>query len=82
MEKIRIICVGKLKEPFYLQAQEEYRKRLSRSCQLEILELPEQRLPEDPSPAQIQKALAAEAEAILPRIAMAPHRAWRLAQRT
>lgn len=69
MEKIRIICVGKLKEPFYLQAQEEYRKRLSRSCQLEILELPEQRLPEDPSPAQIQKALAAEAEAILPRIA-------------
>ena len=64
MQRISLICVGKLKESFYLQAVEEYAKRLSRFCRLEIVELPEQRLPESPSPAQIQAALAKEAQAI------------------
>jgi 23S rRNA (pseudouridine1915-N3)-methyltransferase len=56
--------VGKLKEKFYTDASAEYAKRLSRFCKLEILELPEERLPESPSPAQIEAALAREAEAI------------------
>lgn len=64
MQKITILCVGKLKEKFYLDAAAEYSKRLQRLCRLEIIELPESRLPEEPSPAQIQQALAAEAEAI------------------
>ena len=70
MQKITILCVGKLKERFYLDAAAEYVKRLSRCCKLELLELPEQRLPEDPSPAQIAQALETEASAIrekLPR---------------
>ncbi|MBR4578788.1 MAG: 23S rRNA (pseudouridine(1915)-N(3))-methyltransferase RlmH [Oscillospiraceae bacterium] len=41
MLRVRLICVGKLKESFYQQAVEEYRKRLGRYCELEILELPE-----------------------------------------
>ena len=64
MQKITILCVGKLKEKFYLDAAAEYSKRLQRLCRLEIIELPESRLPEEPSPAQIQQALTAEAEAI------------------
>ena len=59
-----IICTGKLKEKFYLDAAAEYAKRLSRFCTLTILELPEERLPESPSPAQIEAALAREADAV------------------
>lgn len=61
---MNIICVGKLKEKFYADAAAEYVKRLQRHCKLEILELPETRLSEDPSPAEIQKALADEAQQI------------------
>ena len=64
MQKVTILCVGKLKEKFYTEAVAEYSKRLSRFCKLDILELPEERLPEDPSPAQIGAALAKEADAI------------------
>jgi len=64
MQKVSVICVGKLKEKFYAEASAEYAKRLSRFCKLEILELPEERLPEDPSPAQIEAALSKEADAI------------------
>ena len=64
MQKVSIVCVGKLKERFYTEASAEYQKRLQRHCKLEILELPEQRLPEDPSPAQIEQALSREAEAL------------------
>jgi len=60
--------VGKLKEKFYAEAAAEYGKRLSRYCKLEVVELPEERLPEAPSPAQIDAALAKEAEAILGRL--------------
>ena len=64
MQKVTIICTGKLKEKFYLDAAAEYAKRLSRFCTLTILELPEERLPESPSPAQIETALAREADAV------------------
>ena len=68
MQKITILCVGKLKEKFYLDATAEYAKRLSRYCKLDILELPESRIPEEPSPAQIQQALDAEAAAITAKL--------------
>ena len=64
MQKVSIICVGKMKEKFYIDAAAEYVKRLSRFCKLEITELPEDRLPDDPSQAQIDAALAKEADAI------------------
>ena len=64
MQKVTILCVGKLKEKFYADAVSEYGKRLSRFCKLEITELSEERLPEDPSPAQIEAALGKEADAI------------------
>lgn len=68
MQKVSIICVGKLKEKFYFQAAAEYVKRLQRHCKLEIIELPESRLSDTPSPAEIKKALSAEAAAIRERL--------------
>lgn len=70
MQKVTLLCVGKLKEKFYADAVAEYAKRLGRFCKLEILELPEARLGESPSPAEIEKALSDEAARIeekLPR---------------
>ena len=67
MQRVTVLCVGKLKEKFYLEAAAEYVKRLQRFCKLELVELPESRLPESPSPAEVQRALAAEAVAIRER---------------
>jgi len=72
MQRVMIICVGKMKEKFYIEAAAEYVKRLSRHCKLEILELPEQRLPESPAPAEIERALAKEAEAIRAKLPPSP----------
>lgn len=68
MRKITVLCVGKLKERFYAEACAEYQKRLSRCCKLEVLELPEQRLGDAPSPAEIARALDREADALRERL--------------
>jgi 23S rRNA (pseudouridine1915-N3)-methyltransferase len=47
--KIRVICVGKIKENFYTDAVEEYSKRLSRYCKLEIVELTDEKTPDNAS---------------------------------
>lgn len=61
---ITVICVGKLKEKFYIDAAAEYTKRLSGYCKLKLLELAEEKLPQSPSQAQIDNALQKEAAAI------------------
>ena len=68
MQKVTLLCVGKLKEKFYADACAEYRKRLTRYCKLDVIELAEERLPDDPSPAQIDAALAKEADAIAEKL--------------
>ena len=65
MRDVQLICVGKLKESFYREACGEYSKRLSAYCRLTITELQEERLPQNPFPAQIQAALDREGAAIL-----------------
>ncbi len=64
MQKVTILCVGKLKEKFYMDAVAEYQKRLSRFCKLDLMELPESRLSDSPSQGEIDQALSQEAEAI------------------
>ena len=61
---IHVICVGKLKEKFYTDASAEYAKRLGGYCKFQLTELPEERLPDNPSQAQIDAALRKEADAI------------------
>ena len=65
---IRLICVGKLGEKFWKDAVKEYEKRLAGYCKMEIIELPEQRLPDRPSEGQIESALHKEAELIRAKI--------------
>ncbi len=73
MFEITLIAMGKLKEKFYTSAAAEYEKRLKGLCKFQILELPEVRLSEKPSPAEISAALKKEAEVILSNI---PKGAW------
>ena len=73
MFEITLIAMGKLKEKFYLSAAAEYEKRMKGYCSFKILELPEVRLPEDPSPAEISAGLEKEAEQIFSKI---PKGAW------
>ena len=68
MFDITLIAMGKLKEKFYLSAASEYAKRLSGYCRFTLLELPEVRLPENPSAAEIQAGLEKEAELIFSKI--------------
>ncbi len=70
---VQLICVGKLKEKFWMEAAAEYQKRLGAFCSLTVTELPEEKLPAEPSQAQIDAALRKEAQAIAQRI---PQGAW------
>ena len=73
MFDITLIVMGKLKEKFYLSAAAEYEKRLKGYCSFKLIELPEHRLPEDPSPAEIQAGLDKEAELIFAKV---PKNSW------
>ena len=73
MFDVTLITMGKLKEKFYISAAEEYKKRLGGYCRFNLLELPEVRLPEDPSPVEIAAGLEKEADTIFAKI---PKGAW------
>ena len=51
MISINIICVGKIKEKFFKDAILEYSKRLSKYCKLDILELPDEKIPDKSNPS-------------------------------
>ena len=68
MLSVHLICVGKLKEKFYLDACAEYMKRLSPYCKLTLTELPEVKLPQNPSLGEITAALDKEGDAIRAKI--------------
>jgi 23S rRNA (pseudouridine1915-N3)-methyltransferase len=68
MLQIRLVCVGKLKEKFYADASKEYLKRLSSYCKIDVDEIAETRLPERPSPAELESGLRTEAGAILDKL--------------
>ena len=65
---INIICVGKIKEDYFLKATAEFEKRLSRFCTLNIINLPDRSIPDNASPAEEQIVLKKEGEEILKKI--------------
>lgn len=65
---ITLICVGKLKEKYLKDALQEYAKRLSRFAKLEIIELPDRKIPDNASSAQETEVLQKEGEDILSKI--------------
>lgn len=68
MLNVNIICVGSLKEKFFADAVNEYKKRLSRYCKFSIVELNEEKTMDQQTQAQIDKTLSKEGERILSKI--------------
>lgn len=68
MLKIDVITVGKLKEEYLRAACAEYVKRMGAFAKLQIIELPEYKVPQEPSEAQIAACIKQEGEAILAKI--------------
>jgi len=64
MLSINLICVGRMRETHYIKAFAEYEKRLKPYCKFELNELPEVRLPQEPSQAEIEAGLSKEAFSI------------------
>ena len=66
--KITLVTVGKIKETYFTAAIAEYQKRLSRYCKLDIVELPDEKTPDNASDAQNQQIMEKEGERILAKI--------------
>ncbi len=60
MLNVTVLCVGKLKENYWRDACAEYVKRLGAFCRIQVAEVAEERLPENPSAAQIATVVEAE----------------------
>ena len=67
--KLRVICVGRLKEKFYTDAVNEFKKRLSRFAEVEIVELADEKAPEKLSDAELEQIKLAEGRRILAKLA-------------
>ncbi len=65
---VSIICVGKLKEKYLKDAVAEYTKRLSRFAKLDIIELPDEKIPDKASQKEEEQVLASEGNLILSKI--------------
>lgn len=68
MAKVTIIAIGKLKEKYLKEGISEYSKRLSRFCDLEIIEVDDEQAPDNLSAAQELQIKKREAEKILKRL--------------
>lgn len=65
---IKIIGIGKIKEPYLISGIKEYTKRISKYANIEIIELPDEAIPENPSEKQIQNIKEKEANKILKHV--------------
>ena len=66
--KVTVVCVGKLKEKYWRDAIAEYSKRLSRYMKLEIIELADEKAPENMSDAQAAEVKEREGQRILKNV--------------
>lgn len=66
--KVSIICVGKIKEKFYADAIAEYTKRMRRFADFEIIELSDERIPDNASEKEKSAIKAREGEKILAKL--------------
>lgn len=67
--KITLITVGKIKEKYFTMAIDEYVKRLSRYCKLDIVEVADEKTPDEASDKECQLIKDKEGERILAKIA-------------
>ena len=66
--KIKIIAVGKLKEKYLKQGIAEYEKRLTKYCKFEIIEVPDEKAPENLSETEMTQVKEREGQKILSKI--------------
>lgn len=66
--KIYIISAGKLKEKYWNMAVEEYSKRLSRYCKLELIQVPDEKTTEGASSVEEEAVKVKEGERMLAKI--------------
>lgn len=71
--KITILCVGKLKEKYLREAAEEYRKRLSRYVKLEVIEVPDEKTPDQASANEEYQIREKEGERLMKHIKKEDH---------
>ena len=60
MQRVNIICIGRVKEKYFSDAIAEYAKRLQAFCRFQIIELPEEKLRGSANDAQIAEVVDAE----------------------
>lgn len=70
--KITILAVGKLKEKYWKQAISEYEKRLSAYSKIEIIEVPDEKAPENMSDKEIEQVKEKEGQRLLAKIKPQP----------
>ena len=63
--KITIACVGKIKEKYLTAGIDEFTKRLTPFCKLETVAINEEKMPDNPSPAEKEQVLAKETNRLL-----------------
>ncbi len=68
MLKISLICVGKIKEKYWIEAIAEYSKRLSRYCKLSVIEVADEKTPDGASEAECDAIKKKEGDRILAKI--------------
>ena len=66
--RINIVCVGKIKEKYLKLGIDEVKKRLSKYCKLEIIELEDEKAPENLSDKEMLMIKEKEGKKILSKI--------------
>jgi len=65
---VTVYCVGKVKEDFYRRAVEEYSKRLSRYCRLQIVEVADEKIPDHAGSSELEQIRNKEGERLLSKM--------------
>ncbi|MCC8141359.1 MAG: 23S rRNA (pseudouridine(1915)-N(3))-methyltransferase RlmH [Lachnospiraceae bacterium] len=65
---VTVYCVGKVKEDFYRRAVEEYSKRLSRYCRLQIVEVADEKIPDHAGLSELEQIRNKEGERLLSKM--------------
>ena len=66
--RINIVCVGKIKEKYLKLGIDEFKKRLSKYCKLEIIELEDEKAPENLSDKEMLIIKEKEGKKLLSKI--------------
>lgn len=65
---VNIICVGKIKEDYFVNAAAEFEKRLRRFCNINIIQIADKNIPDNPSEAECNALLQKEGADIMKKI--------------